>query len=179
MRPAISTTSGEEVLSNSIGPSKAIEENIMLNENEMVTLVLKAKAVTDNEMDPENTEVLNISVIDPQNKESFWEKSFTATAKSGKTIDFFSFTPESSGIHHIKISNADFETDVKLVSGMINPGTQPLFWKTLIASCLVAFIGIFLVRESGMRSKSFALGGMISSSIYLAISLRIVYNVVI
>ena len=175
--------SGEEILHDSIGPSEDIEENVMLSENEPVTIIFKAKAVEGSERNPALNEVLNISLIDPQNKELFWEKSFTA-ATDGKTnflskkVDSFSFTPESSGMHQIKISNASYETDVKLVSGMIMVDKQPLFWKTLITSCLVAFLGIFLVRGSNSKKFARSATGIISSSISLAISLLIVYNVV-
>jgi hypothetical protein len=155
----------------------------MLNEDETVNIILKANSLR-GVVSPANTEVLNISLIDPQNKEFFWEKSFT-TATDGKIINSvskevgsFSFTPESSGMHHIKINNAGFETDVKLVSGMIMLGEQPYFWKTLFVSCLVAFLGIFLVRGAESKKYARSVTGMISSSISLAISLLIVYNVV-
>lgn len=81
-------------------------------------------------------------------------------------------------MHHININNAGFETYVKLVSGMIMLGEQPYFWKTLFASCLVAFLGFFLVRGAESKKYARSVTGMISSSISLAISLLIVYNVV-
>lgn len=175
--------SGEVILHDSIEPSKDIEENIMFDKDETVTIIFKAKAVTGSERNPANNEVLNISLIDSQNKEFFWEKTFTAatdgkTSSLSKKVDSFSFTPESSGIHRIRISNANFETDVKLVSGMIMVDKQPLFWKTLIASCSVAFLGIFLVRGSNSKKFARSASGIISSSISLAISLLIVFTVV-
>lgn len=175
--------SGEVVLQDSIGPSKDIEENIMLNKDETVNIIFKTQALKGSERNPALTEELKIYLIDPQGKELFWEKSFTAatdgeTNSLSKKAGSFSFTPESSGMHHIKISNASFETDVKLVSGMIMVDKQPLFWKTLIASCLVAFLGIFLVRGSESKRLAHSATRIISSSISLAISLLIVYNVV-
>lgn len=93
--------------------------------------------------------ILNDS-IRPSKKEFFWEKSFAPSDDSGtpkragvqQTIDFFSFTPKVSGIYHIKIHNADFETDVKIVSGMIIPSEQPSYLPLLLISLKVTFVGL-------------------------------------
>jgi len=152
--------SGDNILNESIGPSKDLEANILLTENEKVTVVFKT------EERALNSESLNISLVDPQKKEFFWEKSFTPTpsdetgtqkeAMEQQTIDFFSFIPKASGIYHIKISNADFQTDVKIVSGMITPSEQPSYLPLLLISLIVMFTGcLFRSIRMGFRRFSF------------------------
>lgn len=95
---------------------------------------------------------MNITITGPQNTEYSWQKSFGGQKQSGEYIDDFTvFTPKSSGIYQIKVSNADFSTDVKLVSGMTHPSEQPLFLKTLIISFVIAFIGAILFGASKRR----------------------------
>lgn len=133
---------GEEVLSAPIGPSSNIDESVMFTENEKVTFIISTKEHT-------RTELLNINIIDPQNTEYSWQKDFGGHNQSGEFIDDFTvFTPQSSGIHQIKISNADFNTDVKMVSGMTHPSEQPLYFKTLITSLILLFIGAILFGAS-------------------------------
>jgi hypothetical protein len=165
--------SGDKILSDSIGPSKDIEANIMLIENEKVTIIFK----TDEEaMDSES---LNISLVDPQKKEFFWKKSFMASSKPGtQTLDFFSFTPEESGIYHIKINNADFQTEVKIISGMLTPSEQPFYLPALLMSFIVAFAGAFLLRGKRMSSRSISLNGILILFISLSLSLIIVYKII-
>lgn len=136
---------GEEVLSTPIGPSSDIDESVMLTENEPVTFIFSTNEQV-------RTELLNITITDPQNTEYSWQKSFGGHNQSGTFVDDFTvFTPKSSGIHQIKISNVDFSTDVKLVSGMTHPSEQPLFLKTLIISFVIAFIGAILFGASRRR----------------------------
>lgn len=59
------------------------------------------------------------------------------------TEDYFSFTPKVSGVHHLKISNADLQTDIDLVSGMTNPYVKPFFILTLSASFVIMIAGLF------------------------------------
>ena len=172
--------SGDEILSDSIGPSKNIEANIMLTENEKVTIVFKTE---ERSMNPE---LLKISLIDPQNREFFWEKSFVASNKpetqnepgTQQTIDFFSFTPEASGIHHIKINNADFQTEVKIVSGMISPTEQPSYFPVLLMSLMVTFAGFFLFRDTRIGLRGFSFSGLLNFFIALSLSLIIVYKII-
>lgn len=133
---------GEEVLSASIGPSRGIDESIILTENEPVTFIFStAKQI--------RIELLNITIVDPQNTEYSWQRSFGGQKQSGVYVDGSTlFIPKSSGIHRIKISNADFGTDVKLVSGMTHPSEQPLFFKTFIISAVLMVIGAIMFGAS-------------------------------
>lgn len=159
--------SGDNVLNDFMGPSRDLEANILLTENEKVTVVFKTYERT------LNSELLNISLVDPQKKEFFWEKSFTPTpsdetgtqkeAMVHQTIDFFSFTPKVSGIYHIKISNADFQTDVKIVSGMITPSEQPSYLPLLLISLIVMLAGcLFKSIRTSFRRFSFSFSGAIN-----------------
>lgn len=133
---------GEEILSASIGPSSDIDESVMFTENEKVTFIFSTT-------EQARTELLNITIVDPQNTEYSWQKGFGGHNQSGEFIDDFTvFSPKSSGIHQMKISNADFNTDVKLVSGMIHPSEQPFYFKTLIISLILLFIGAILFGAS-------------------------------
>ncbi len=173
--------SGDNILNDSIGPSKDLEANILLTENEKVTVVLKT------EEQALNSESLNISLVDPQKKEFFWEKSFTPIpsdetgtqkeAMTQQTIDFFSFTPKASGIYHIKISNADFQTDVKIVSGMITPSEQPSYLPLLLISLIVMFAG-FLFKSIRMGFRRFSFSGAINFIIALSLSLITIYRII-
>lgn len=130
---------GEEVLSASIGSSNDIDESVMFTENEPVTFIFSTEKT--------RSELLDITIIDPQNAEYSWQKSFGK--QSGTYVDDLTvFTPRSSGIHQIKISNADFNTDVKLVSGMTHPSKQPLYLKTMLVSAVLLFIGTMLFGAS-------------------------------
>lgn len=60
--------SGDNVLNDFMGPSRDLEANILLTENEKVTIVFKTYELT------LNSELLNISLVDPQKKEFFLGK---------------------------------------------------------------------------------------------------------
>jgi hypothetical protein len=136
---------GEEILSASIEPLRGIDESVMFTENEPVTFIFSTREQI-------RTELLNITIIDPQNIEYSWQKGFGGHDQSGVFVDDFTvFTPKSSGIHQIKISNADFNTDIKLVSGMTHPSEQPLYFKTLIISLVLLIIGAMLFGASKRR----------------------------
>jgi hypothetical protein len=133
---------GEEVLSTSIGKYNDIDESVMFTENEEVTFILSTSEIA-------QTEVLNITIVDPQNKEYFWKKGFGGFDSSGEHSQFFmAFIPKSSGIYQVRISNAEFDTKVKLVSGMTRPPEQPLFLTTLIISVIITIIGAILFGAS-------------------------------
>lgn len=173
--------SGEDILTDSIGPSKDTEANIFLTENEKVTIVFKTYERT------LSSELLNISLVDPQKKDFFWKKSFTPTpsdetgtekeSTAQQTIDFFSFTPKVSGIYHIKISNADFQTDIKIVSGMITPSEQPSYLPILLTSLVVMFAGC-LLRSIRTGFRRFSFSGAINLIISLSLSLIIIYKII-
>lgn len=173
--------SGDNILNDSIGPSKDLEANILLTENEKVTVVFKT------EERALNSESLNISLVDPQKKEFFWEKSFTPTpsdetgtqkeAMAQQTIEFFSFIPKASGIYHIKISNADFPTDVKIVSGMITPSEQPSYLPLLLISLIVMVAGC-LFKSIRMGFRRFSFSGAINFIISLSLSLITIYKII-
>lgn len=92
---------------------------------------------------------MNITIVDPQNKEYFWKKGFGGFNDAGQHSQFFMvFAPKSSGMYQVRISNADFDTNVKLVSGMTRPPEQPLFLKTLIISVIITIIGAILFGAS-------------------------------
>ena len=133
---------GEEVISASIGKYNDIDESVMFTENEEVTFILSTSEIA-------QTELLNITIVDPQNKEYFWKKGFGGFDDSGEHSQFFMvFTPKSSGMYQVRISNADFDTKVKLVSGMTRPPEQPLFLKTMIISTVLMVIGAMLFGAS-------------------------------
>ncbi|WP_440945112.1 hypothetical protein ACSAZL_13220 [Methanosarcina sp. T3] len=173
---------GEEILNDFIGPSKDINNDIMLTENEMVTFVFKT------EEPYSSSELLRIVVVDPENIEHSWVKDFYGSTIGGSrgtergAKDYFSFTPEVSGVYHIEISDADFQTNVKLVSGMVNPGEKPLLLTTLFASFLVMFTGIVSLKEGAIKelikSRSLSINGVLNFCIALSISLIIVNNVI-
>jgi hypothetical protein len=129
------SVTGEEVLSASIGKYNDIDESVMFPENEEVTFILSTSEIA-------QTELLNITIVDPQNKEYFWKKGFGGYDSTGEHSQFFMvFSPKSSGIYQVRISNADFDTKVKLVSGMTRPTEQPLYLITLIISVALMVIG--------------------------------------
>jgi hypothetical protein len=174
--------SGKEMLSDSIGPSKDIDNEVILTENEVMTFVFKT------EEPYSSSELLRIIIVDPGNIEHSWEKDFYGSTIGGSrgtergAKDYFSFTPEVSGMHHIKISNADFRTDVKLVSGMVNPHERPFLLTTLFISFLVMSAGILSLKDGAIKefikSRNFSINGILNLCIALSISLVIVYNVV-
>lgn len=162
--------SDDTVLSKSIGPSEDIQGNIMLTENKKVTIVFK----TNEEF---NSELLNISVVDPQNREFFWTKHFTGSNEPRTTTSaFFSFTPEASGMYYIKISNADFPTEVKVISGMIIPYERPLYLPSIIISFMVLFAGSFS-KGVNKSLKNFSFGDALNIVISLCLSSIIVYEI--
>lgn len=136
-----------------------------------------------------NSELLKIDVVDPQNREYSWGKNFSgysvvgyyrAAAPTGNK-DYFSFTPEVSGVHHIQISNANFETEVTLVSGMINPYQKPFFMLMLFISLVIVVTGFFSLRKKAIMELIYS--GKIANEIIcfclaIPISLIIVYSVV-
>lgn len=133
---------GEEVISASIGKYNDIDESVMFTENEEVTFILSTSEIA-------QTELLNITIVDPQNKEYFWKKGFGGFNDPGEHSQFFMvFTPKSSGMYQVRISNADFDTKVKLVSGMTRPPEQPLFLKTMLVSVVLMVIGMMLFGSS-------------------------------
>jgi hypothetical protein len=173
---------GEDILNDSIGPSKDINNDVMLNENEMVTFVFET------EEPYSSSEILRIVMVDPENTEHSWEKDFYGSTIGGSrgtergAKDYFSFTPELSGRYHIEISNADFQTNVKLVSGMINPKEKPLLLAILFVSFLLMFAGILSLKDGAIKgfikSRSLSINGVINFLIALYISLIIMHNVV-
>jgi hypothetical protein len=133
---------GEEVLSASIGKYNDIDESVMFKENEEVTFIFSTSELV-------QTELLNITIVDPQNKEYFWQKGFGGYNSPGEHVEFATvFTPKSSGMYQVRISNADFNTKVKLVSGMTRPAEQPLYLKTLLISVVLTVIGGILFGAS-------------------------------
>ena len=135
---------GEEVISASIGKYNDIDESAMFTENEEVTFILSTSEIAQTELLP-----LNITIVDPQNKEYFWKKGFGGFDDPGEHSQFFMvFTPKSSGMYQVRISNADFDTKIKLVSGMTRPPEQPLFLKTMIISTVLMVIGAMLFGAS-------------------------------
>jgi hypothetical protein len=173
---------GEQILSDYIDPSKEINADVKLTENEVVTIVLRA------EEQYSDSELLKIIVVDPQNIEYSWEKNLSVSGVSGRngavtgTKDYFSFTPKVSGVHHIKISNADFKTDIELVSGMVNPYGQPFFLITLFVSFVIMLTGLFSLRKKAIMeliySGKLSVNKILHFCLAISISLIIVHNIV-
>jgi hypothetical protein len=169
---------GEQILSDSIGPSKNINADVMLTENKEVTIFLEEG---ERSLD---TELLKIDVVDPQKKEYSFEMKFSpALGTNGKwdaTRDFFSFTPKASGVHHIKISNADFLTHIELVSGMANLYQQPFFVITLFISFVIMLTGLFSLRKKAIMEAMYSgkiVNDIVCFCLAIPISWIIVHNV--
>ncbi len=170
---------GEEILSDYVEKSKDISDDVMLTENKVVTAIFSTKE-TDS-----SSELLKIDVVDPQNREYSWEYEFYGSGLYGRSMtrnkDYFSFTPQVSGVHHIKISEADFRTDVKLISGMVNPHKQPLFLITLFLSFLIMLAGLFSLNEraiiESIKLRNLSINRVLNFCLAFSISLIIVYNV--
>jgi hypothetical protein len=161
--PYYEEQNSEQILSGYIGPSidlkgnvvsKDINADVMLTENKDVTVILEAEARS------LDTESLKIVLVDPQKQEYSWEKKFSpALGSNGKwkgNIAYFSFTPKASGVHHLKISNAIFDTDVRIVSGMVNLYEQPFFVITLFLSFVIMLTGLFSLRKKKIMESMYS-----------------------
>jgi hypothetical protein len=174
---------GEQILSDHIDPSKNISADVMLMENKMVTIVLETKEPY---MD---SELLKIVVVDPQNKDYSLEKKFSGFTLGGshtpRTVgnkDYFSFTPKVSGTYHVKISNAYFQTNIKLISGMVNIYDQHFFLITLSSSFIIMVAGLFssMNRETIelIKLENISVKGILHFILAVFISWIIVHNIV-
>jgi hypothetical protein len=174
---------GEQLLSDYIDSSKNVSDNVMLTENKIVTIILETKEPC------LNSELLKIVVVDPQNREYSWGKNFSGFTLSGshgtttvRNKDYFSFMPKVSGMHHVKISNAYFQTYIELVSGMVNPYEQPFFVITLFVSFLIMVTGLFssMNRKTidSIKLESLSVNGILHFSLAIFIGLIIVHIVI-
>jgi hypothetical protein len=161
---------GEQILSDSIGPSKDINADVLLIENKDVTIFLEED---ERSLD---TESLKIDIVDPQKKEYSFEKKFSpglgTNGKWDATRDSFSFIPKASGVHHLKISNATFDTDVRIVSGMANLYQQPFFVITLFVSFVTMLTGIFSLRKKAIMESMYS-GKIVNDIICFCLALPI------
>lgn len=104
--------SGDVVLSGTIGPGEILEGKSMLTEGKDVTFIFTSGGASE----------FHIGILDPDGFEYFWTKRFRILDRRRDTTDYtFTFTPKSTGTYYFKITDASYRTDVKLVSGMINP----------------------------------------------------------
>jgi hypothetical protein len=177
--PSYEGNKGEQILSDYIGPSNDINADIMLTENKDVTIFLEEE-----EERSLDTESLKIDVVDPQKKEYTFEMKFSpALGTNGKwdaTRDSFSFIPKASGVHHLKISNATFDTDVRIVSGMANIYQEPFFVITLFVSFVIMLTGLFSLRKKTIMESMYSgkiVNDIICFCLALPISWIIVHNV--
>ncbi len=176
---------GEHILSDYVDVSKDLNGNInskdinadiMLYENKILTIVFQAREpYTDSEL-------LKVNVIDPQKREYSLEKTLNVSAvrgraSSGTTTEYVSFTPVVSGMHHIKISNAKFQTNVELVSGMVNPYGQPFFLVTLFISLVIALTGLLSLRKKTIMDLVYS-GKIANELIYFCLTVPISWIIV-
>lgn len=175
---------GEQILSDSIGPSmdlkgnvvsKDINTDVMLTENKDVTIFIEE------EVRSLDTESLKIDVVDPQKREYSFAKTFSpALGHSGKwdaTRDSFSFTPKVSGVHHIKISNANFSTHIELVSGRANLYQQPFFVIALFISFVIMLAGLFSLKKKAIMESMYS-GKMVNDIICFCLAIPISWIIV-
>lgn len=174
---------GEQILSDYIDQSKDINADVIFTENKVVTISFETyRPYTDSEL-------LKIDDLDSQDREYSWGKNFSGYSVIGSyrvavptgNKDYFSFTPKVSGVHHIRIGNANFETDVTVFSGMRNPYQQPFFMVTLFISFIIVLTGLFSLRKKAIVELIYS-GKIANEILYfclaIPISLIIVYSVV-
>lgn len=156
--------------------SKDINADVMLYENKALTIVFQAEEpYTDSEL-------LKVNIIDPQNRGYSLEKTLNVSSVRGRaspgTIkEYVSFTPLVSGMHHIKISNAKFQTNVELVSGMVNPYGQPFFLVTLFISLVIALTGLLSLRKKTIMDLVYS-GKIANELIYFFLTVPISWIIV-
>jgi hypothetical protein len=155
--------------------SKDINVDAMLTENKDVSVIFEDEAGS------LDTESLKIDVVDPLKREYSWEKKFSPVLKGiGKwngLIAYFSFTPKASGVHHLKISNATFDTDVSIVSGMVNLFEQPFFMITLFLSFVVMITGLFSLRRKAIMESMYS-GKIINDIICFCLAIPLTWILV-
>lgn len=176
---------GEHILSDYVDVSKDLNGNInskdidtdvMLYQNKVLTIVFQAEEpYTDSEL-------LKVNVVDPQNREYSLEKALSVSAVRGRgssreTTEYISFTPKVSGMHHIKISNAKFQTDVDLISGMVNPYGQPFFMVTLLLSVVITLAGILSLKKKVITELVYS-GKIVNELIYFCLTIPISWIIV-
>jgi hypothetical protein len=176
---------GEHILSDYVDVSKDLNGNINskdisadvpLYENKTLTIVFQAEEpYTDSEL-------LKVNIVDPQNREYSLKKTLNVSsvrgrASSGTIQEYVSFTPVASGMHHIKISNAKFQTNVELVSGMVNPFGQPFFLVTLFISLVIALTGLLSLRKKTIMDLVYS-GKIANELIYFCLTVPISWIIV-
>jgi hypothetical protein len=176
---------GEHILSDYVDVSKDLNGNInskdidtdvMLYENKVLTIVFQAEEpYTDSEL-------LKVNVVDPQKREYSLEKSLFVSAVRGRgssrgNTEYISFTPKVSGMHHIKISNAQFQTNVELISGMVNPYGQPLFMVTLFFSVVITLTGLLSLRKKAITELIYS-GKIANELVYFFLTVPISWIIV-
>lgn len=117
------------------------------------------------------SENLKITVRTPEGKEYSWIKSFSCNSdlddSEGVSCGDYTmiFTPRSTGTYNIKISDAEFNTDIRLISGMVNPTKKglvfvvPPVFSFIIMICVVK---VFNHQISDLTIKQAFIAIMIS-----------------
>lgn len=125
---------GDVVLSGNIDHGKILEGNPMLTENKDVTFLFTSRGGSN----------LHITIVNPDGIEYSWIKKFRTASSNAATTDYtFSFTPKSTGTYCIKISNATYHTDVKVISGMINPTKNVLILVGVLMFWIIIFFSAY------------------------------------
>jgi hypothetical protein len=186
--PSYEEQKGEQILNDYIGPKMDLKGNVMSKEINADFMLTEDKDVTvifESEVRPSNTETLKIDLVDPQKREYSWDKTFSsALGRSGKwdaSKEYFSFTPKVSGVHHLKISNAIFNTDVSIISGMVNLYDQPFFVVTLFLSFVIMLTCLFSLRKKAIMESMYSgkiVNDIICFCLAVPISWIIVHNIV-
>ena len=133
---------GDLVLEGQIIPGESFEGEFILNNIEDLTFIFDTTSSGYSE-----TELLSIVITYPNGSISPLVKIFrnSNTGDAVRTIDFdMVLTPQSTGKYHIKITNAEFPTNLHIKSGMINPMKN-------ISVLVVALISLTIVLISIKR----------------------------
>jgi hypothetical protein len=143
---------GDVILTGSINSGETFEGSSLFIENNDITFSFRTR-VTGSDV---RRELLNITIKTPEGIEFSWQKMFGCQIFSGRNgVPIYDqifgttcvdsamiFTPNSTGIYHIKISDAKFSTNIRLISGMaqlnlVFKGALAISWIGIIFNLFV------------------------------------------
>jgi len=141
---------GDVVSSGTINSGEVFQDSPMFIKNKDVTFIFGTRV---NGMEVKR-ELLNITLTTPDDIELSWKKGFECknTDKDKPILGTdcsdptMIFTPKSTGIYHIKISDAKFNTKIEIISGMVNPlKKNPLVYIGAIAFSFIVVMFISII----------------------------------
>lgn len=130
---------GDLVLTGSINHGETLEGRPIFIKNNDVTFSFGTTVAGSG-----RSELLNIKIITPEGSEYSWVKKFRCNPDSACTDNTMIFKPISTGQYYIKISDADFHTNIKIISGMVNPLKKPLIF---IGAIVFSIVGIIFTAK--------------------------------